>query len=590
MAGAALLLLTTACRVAELDREPVEQRPECGAVVAEHPLAADAGVAILEAGGNAADAAVAAALALAVVYPQAGNLGGGGFALWVPHVGEANTLDFREEAPGQMHAQLFLEDGKPVASRSLTTPLAVGVPGSPAGLWELYRRHGSKRFTFRQLAARAIELAREGFVVDSWLVRDLARHRSKLELDPGSKALFFPGGEMLREGERFAQPELAQTLERYARRGPSSFYEGEVARALVSTLEQSAERQGISGGYIRFEDLSAYEVVARPPLEGWFRGDQVIGMGPPSSGGFVILTVLSILDGYALDAERSRALDASSRGLPDGGDPAGVSAQALHWWIEAIRLAFADRAVHLGDPDHYPVPVDQLLDPRWINQRRVAIGERAAPHVRAWAPDPPPESDETTHLSVLDQRGNAVSLTTTLNGTFGSGILVPDAGFLLNNEVDDFSIQQGVQNMYGLVGREANQLRPGRRPLSSMSPTVVRAGGKRNVLVLGSPGGPRIITAVLQVLLRVLVYQQSLEAAVAAPRLHQQWLPIETRFEGGWDPSLLDRVRYRHAHPMKDPEVNGRFGSVQAIRVERDGSVEVASDPRRGGVGRRTGP
>ena len=568
VAGLALACLLVACRIDEFrDEEPSEVRPQRGMVVAEHPLAVSAGLSVLEQGGNAADAAIATALALAVVYPQAGNLGGGGFAVWVPHSGEPTSLDFREVAPRSVSAALYLDErGEVIEGRSDTTQLAVGVPGTPAGLWALFERHGSGKLSFAQLCEPARRLAEEGFFVDAYLPIDLDEEREKLLRDPAAGAAFFPEGRALGEGVRWLQPALARTLTAYGREGPAAIYEGALGAAIVRTLEAARARCGTPAGGITAQDLKAYEVGWREPLIGWFRGDQVISMGPPSSGGVVLLQVLAMIDHIGLGEELFQ------------------SARSVHVLIEALRRSFADRAQHLGDPDGYPVPVDALLDPEWLAARSISIGVRADPNVGAWVPPPPAESAQTTHLSIIDREGNALSLTTTLNGTFGAGILVPEGGFLLNNELDDFSIRAGTPNMYGLVGTAANQLAPGRRPLSSMTPTVVREGGRRVSLVLGAPGGPRIITSVLQVLLRVLVLDQPIERAVRAPRLHQQWRPPETRFESGWDPKLLDELARVHGQPLREPEPDGSFGSVQAIRIDADGLPSGISDPRRGGV------
>ena len=552
--------------------------PTRGAVVSEHPLATQAGVGILESGGNAVDAAVATALTLAVVYPQAGNLGGGGFALYVPHDPdqESLALDFRETAPAALTAEAFLdEEGNFVSERALRGHLAPGVPGSPHGLWTLQQRLG--RLPFRTVARPAIELARDGFEVDAWLARDLRREnlRERLRYAGMAGALFYPEGRALEEGELLVQTELAETLERYATRGPEGFYEGDVADAIVTTL-------AAGGGVMTKKDLRGYESVWREPLRGWFRGHEVISMPPPSSGGLVLLQVLSMLDGFPLDEERTRTRETREReaGRTLGSEEIGLSGRALHWWIEAMRRAYADRAAHMGDPDFHDVPVEQLLSPAWIAERRVSIGERATPEVGP-LPRPVPEGGETTHLSVLDGEGNAVSLTTTLNTSFGCGLMVPGGGFLLNNELDDFAIQAGVPNAYGLIGGEANALVGGKRPLSSMTPTVIREGGRAVTMVVGSPGGSRIISSVIQVILRTLVYGQPLAEAVAAPRLHQQWSPSETRFEAGWDPARLLELRNR-GHEVE--EGTARFCSVQAIAVEIGGEPMAVSDPRRGGA------
>ncbi|MEE2940356.1 MAG: gamma-glutamyltransferase family protein [Planctomycetota bacterium] len=604
---AAAALLATGCSATDPFEEALDPvRPSAGAVVSEHPLATKAGLLVLEAGGNAADAAVAAALALAVVYPQAGNLGGGGFAVWVPRRGEPETIDFREVAPSRTDVARYLDEhGAVVGDRSLVTPLAVGVPGSPLGLYQLYTRHGSGRFSFLKLCEPAIRLAEEGFAVDAWLASTLRRKsiRELLSRDPGARRLFYPDGEALSEGDRLVQPALARTLGFLGLRGPRGFYEGPVAAALLADLKDADERAGSVAGetLMTAEDLEGYVAKVRPPLIGVFRGHEIIGMGPPSSGGVALLQVLGMLEGLPLDSARREVREQVSLGLleaprvgamglraTDGDDEpelewAGLDARQLHWWIEAMRRAFADRAVHLGDPDHHQVPVEALLSPEWIAERRVSIGARADLEVAAWAEAPGVESSETTHLSVLDEEGNAVSLTTTLNGSFGSGIYVDKAGFLLNNELDDFSIQAGTPNMYGLVGAAANQLAPRKRPLSSMCPVVVRNERGDVALVLGAPGGPRIITAVTQVILRVLAYDQSLLDAVRAPRIHQQWRPEGTRFEGGWDPRILRDLEALYGQPVVDP-TNAVFGSIQAIRVDVAGRVEAVSDPRRGGA------
>ncbi|MEM9383167.1 MAG: gamma-glutamyltransferase family protein [Planctomycetota bacterium] len=604
----AAALVVAACASSDPFRaKDLATLPDTGAVVSEHPLATQAGLEILGIGGNAADAAVATALALAVVYPQAGNLGGGGFAVWVPHDGEIRCLDFREVAPSGYTRSLYLDgEGEVVRRRSLTTPLAVGVPGSPRGLFDFYKECGSRRVSFAQLCAPAILLAENGFDVDPWLAQILARPATRALLldDPGAAALFYPEGRALGVGDRLVQPRLGKTMRMLALSGPKRFYEGDVAEAIVADLREADVRAGRVAGsrVLSTRDLATYECRWRDPVVGVFRGSQVIGMGPPSSGGVALLQILGILEGLPLEAARGASLERIELGLvppPRAGRigrlstdtddmpppaPIGLDARQLHWWIEAMRCAFADRAEHLGDPDHTAVPLDELLSAEWIAERRVSIGERAAPEVAAWVEAPPRESDETTHLSVIDRDGNAVSLTTTLNGSFGSGIYVEEVGILLNNEIDDFSIRAGVPNAYGLVGSVANEIAPGKRPLSSMTPIVVRESDGDVTLVLGAPGGPRIITSVAQVLMRLLAYDQSLVEAIRAPRVHQQWKPQETRFERGWDPALLDALERVHDQPLREPESLG-FGSVQGIRVLPTGAVEVFSDPRRGGAG-----
>ncbi|MAE29764.1 MAG: gamma-glutamyltransferase [Planctomycetes bacterium] len=577
------LMLAGCATVSPLDEDPRWPTPARGMVVCEHPLATQVGVDVLERGGNAADAAVATALALAVVYPGAGNLGGGGFALWVSHTGEATALDFRECAPAGCEPELYLdEDGQVDPERSLWTPLAVGVPGSPLGLWELHRAHGSGQISFSELAAPAIALARSGFPVDPWLARSLRREsmRSRLSHTPEGRELFYPAGQALAEGQLLVQKNLARTLEELAQGGPRAFYEGAAGASIVATLRRLDEEAGREPGRgtVSAADLAAYGVRWRTPLRGWFRGTEVISMPPPSSGGVVLLQILSILEGFPLDAERDRALSESA-------EP--VSERALHWWIEAMRVAFADRAEHLGDPDYHVVPLAELLSPHTTARRRIAIGEVANHDLGPLDLAPPREGLQTTHLSVLDEQGNALSMTTTLNSTFGSGIYAAQAGILLNNELDDFALAPDVPNQFGLVGSRANALAAGKRPLSSMTPTVLRRGGHLVTQVIGSPGGPRIISAVAQVILRTLVYGQSLAEAQAAPRIHQQWRPRETLFEDGWPREVLEALSNRRRHEVRG--VTTTFGSVQAISVEPGGEPTGVSDPRRGGTHGATG-
>ncbi len=545
-------------------------------VVAEHPLAVKAGLEILDAGGTAADAAAATAFALAVVYPQAGNLGGGGFAVWVPEGdgARARALDFRETAPWALSANDYLDEtGSPIPGASTDTHLAVGTPGTPAGLVALVEEAGS--LPLGRVMAPAIRLAREGFAVDPHLARDLARAdlAERLSRHATSRALFYPGGKPLAEGARLRQPELARTLERIARDGTAGFYSGTVAETLTAEM-----RRG--GGRLDATDLANYQPLWMEPLRGRFRGYEVITMPPPSSGGVLLLQVLGILDGLPLESERDRAL--AGQGI--SASPS-LSGRALHWWIEALRAGFADRAEHLGDPRFHDVPLDELLAPEWIAERRVAIGEKARPDLSPLVLPVSTGGTETTHLCVADKEGNAVSLTTTLNSTFGSGILVPGLGFLLNNEMDDFALRPGIPNLYGLVGSEANAVEGGKRPLSTMTPTILLDGGERFAMAIGSPGGPRILSSVAQVLLRVLVHEQSLEDAVRAPRLHQQWRPTRTLVEAGWPEEVLESLRARgHEIQLTEP-----FGSVQILQWIRSRAFEGYSDPRRGGVAGRQG-
>ncbi|MCE9594440.1 MAG: gamma-glutamyltransferase [Planctomycetes bacterium] len=574
--GLACALALAACRSS--DHWDVEPRPATavrGMVVSQHELATRVGVDVLERGGNAIDAAVATALALAVVYPVAGNLGGGGFAVVVTRDGATRALDFREVAPASANLAAYLgPDGVAVAERARRGPLSVGVPGSPLGLWELERELGSQHFSFAELAAPAIALAESGFAIDARLADDLKDDvlREGCFAERGIANAFYPGGRALAEGERLVQPELARTLERLASDGPDGFYRGEVAHHIVERVARDGAANAIS-----LDDLASYRIQWRTPLRGWFRGYELVTMPPPSSGGLIVLQTLGVLDGFPLDSRREQVL-AEQRAAPSPAcDPLGLDDRLVHWWIEALRRAFAERAAHLGDPDFVDVPVDALVGAEWIARARVSIGENADPNVVSALP-PEPESPQTTHLSVVDALGNAVSLTTTLNSAYGSRTWA--AGFLLNNELDDFALP-GAANQFGLVGSAANAIAPRKRPLSTMTPTIVRQGERGVVLVIGSPGGPRIVTSVIGVLLRVLVFGQPLADAVRAPRLHQQWNPIETDFEAGWSPSLLDGLERRGHRLRRGVEP---WASVQAIQIGRDGEPVGVSDPRNPGA------
>jgi gamma-glutamyltranspeptidase/glutathione hydrolase len=538
----------------------LESSAGVGAVVSEHPEATRVGLAILDAGGNAVDAAVATALALAVVYPQAGNLGGGGFAVVVP-AGQpeaAATLDFRETAPAKLLAADFRDENDDVVEgRSTDTHLGVGVPGSPDGLWRLHQRFG--RLEWEALVVPAVRLARGGFAVDPHLARDLRVEslRQRLTRSSAARALFYPDGEPLSEGARLTQPELARTLELLAAQGPDGFYRGPVADALTAEMRRA-------DGRLEQADLDGYESRWREPLRGTFDDLEVICMPPPSSGGVALLQVLGMVE--RLDPPRSDA---------------GPSGAVAHLWAEAMRRAFADRAMHLGDPDFSDVPVEALLSDAWLDERAASLGPKVDMDVAPWARPPAEGGGETTHLCVLDAEGNAVSLTTTLNTTFGTGILVPGAGFLLNNELDDFSLKPGVPNAYGLVGQAANQIEGGKRPLSSMTPAVLLDKDGRVRMVVGSPGGPRIITAVLQVVLRHVWHDQAIAEAIEAPRLHQQWRPASTRLEPGWSPAVIADLEERgHELDLR----SSRWSSVQGITVDARGRVAAHSDSRRGGA------
>jgi gamma-glutamyltranspeptidase/glutathione hydrolase len=529
-----------------------------GAVVSVDPIASKVGLDVLKAGGNAVDAAVAVALALAVVHPQAGNLGGGGFLVVRMADGRELALDFREMAPRRAHRDMFLDaDGQVIERASLHTARAAGVPGSPAGLSRAHELLGSK--PWRELVLPAIALARDGFAVDHFLHEDIVEEQALLASWPATGRLFVPDGKPLAPGSLLRQPDLARTLERLAEHGAKGFYAGETA-ALIEKAMRAED------GLIDAEDLAAYRPIERPPLRGTYRGLTVLSMPPPSSGGVALLQMLNLLEPY-----------------PIGGMGHG-SSQSLHLLVEAMKRAYADRARWLGDPDFYPVPVEGLVGKDYARELGKGISlEAASKVVEAGVPrGAPRERGQTTHFSVIDGQGNAVACTTTLNSSFGNGQVVEGAGFLLNNEMDDFSAKPGVPNQFGLVGAEANAIAPGKRMLSSMTPTIVIDGeGKHAMLVLGSPGGGRIINTVLQVLSNVVDHRLPLSTAVAAPRIHQQWLPRHVAWEllalpADVRQALLDRGHTFAPKPMS-------IGSCQAIQRHADGLLEAVADPRSSG-------
>ena len=519
-----------------------------GMVVSAAPEASKAGAEILAAGGNAIDAAVASALALAVVYPQAGNLAGGGFLVARSPDGTVRALDFRETAPARAGRDMFLgPDGRPVPKSSTTTALAVATPGSVRGYAEAHRRLG--RLSWEEVVAPAERLAREGFRVSVGLSRDLAESRELLTRWEETRRLFFPEGEPLAGGALLRQPELASTLARIAREGPEAFHRGDVAARLVAFVKAH-------GGVLAQEDLAGYAPVWRVPEEIRYGRLVVHTMPLPSSAGQILRSVLAQLE--------------VARGLARG-----LDADSYHLLLEAERRAYADRNRWLGDGDCSVVPLGEILAPARLAALGASIDPaRATPSTRVGA-SLPRESEETTHLSVATPDGGAVSLTTTLNGSFGNGAIVPGIGVLLNNEMDDFAIAPGVANLYGLVQGSVNEVRPGARPLSSMSPVIVEEEG-RPLLVIGSPGGSTIPTTVLQVLLRA-TGGESLASAVAAPRLHHQHTPDVVSFEKGGAPEALRESLRARGHVLTE---RGPIGKVHAIVFDRDGRLTGAADPR----------
>lgn len=530
-----------------------------GMVVAQEEIAAAVGRDVLKAGGNAVDAAVATGFALAVTLPRAGNLGGGGFL--VVHLkakGLTRALDFRETAPAATTPDVFLNDkGEADPQKSRFSGLAVGVPGSVAGLAAAHAAWGSGRFTLAELIRPAIALARDGFPASEDLSRSLAQSRERMSRDAETARVFFPGGAAPAPGERFVQPDLARSLEAIAQRGPDAFYAGTIAERIAATVKAK-------GGRMTAADLAAYRVVERDPIEGRYRGRRIVSMPPPSSGGLHVAQILAMLE--------TRDLKAMGAG----------SADAVHFMAEAMRRAYADRSEYLGDPAFVKVPVKALLSRAYAGTRAAEIDmTRATPSASVKPGDlAPHESDQTTHYSVVDAAGDAVAVTTTLNFSYGVGFVAEGTGILLNNELDDFAAAPGAANAFGLVGGAANAPGPAKRPLSSMSPTLVFEGD-RLVLVTGSPGGSRIISTVVQLIVGMIDHGMNVAEATAAPRMHHQWRPDVLTLEPGFSP---DTIRLLEARGHK-VEVRATSGSTQSIAVTADGRLAGAADPRRPGAG-----
>ena len=529
-----------------------------GMVASQEKTATRIGVDILKAGGNAVDAAVAVGFALAVTLPRAGNLGGGGFMLvHLADRSETVAVDYRETAPAAIRADTFLDDkGEADPKKSRDSGLAVGVPGTVAGLALAHARYGSGRFTLAQLIAPAERLARDGLTVDDDLADSLPRARGRLARFPSSARIFLkPGGSPFGPGDTLVQADLAATLAAIAARGPKAFYEGEVAERIAAAARAH-------GGVMTAEDLKAYEPLLRIPVRGSYRGYDIASMPPPSSGGVHLVQILNMLESDALDR------------LGAG------SAASLHLMVEAMKRAYADRAEYLGDPETVRVPVKGLTSKAYARSLRAGFGaERATPSAEIRPGNPAPhEGDNTTHYSVVDRFGNAVANTYTLNFSYGLGLVADGTGVLLNNELDDFAAKSGAANAFGLTGGAANAPGPGKRPLSSMSPTILMKDG-RVVLVTGSPGGSRIITTVLQVILNVIDHSMTIAEAVAAPRIHHQWLPDTVFAERGLSPDTL-RLLEARGHKV---QVGTASGSANSILITPEG-LTGAADPRQRGT------
>jgi gamma-glutamyltranspeptidase / glutathione hydrolase len=581
---------------------PRPARSQNGMVASAHPLATQAGVEILQQGGNAIDAAVATTLAISVVEPFSAGIGGGGFAILKMGDKQVESLDFRERAPKKASRSMYLDaQGKVRPNASLEGHLAAGVPGTIAGLAAAHRQYG--KLPWRKVVAPAIKLAREGFIVSEIYTEQAKSKQKLLASNPAARQIFTNNGQPLKPGERLVQRDLARTLIAVAR-DPRNFYTGTIARAIDRDMR-------LNQGLITLADLQAYQPKWRQPVCGDFRKYRVCSMAPPSSGGVHLLQILNTIGNTDLAAMGWHSPD------------------SLHLLIESMRIAYADRSKYLGDPDFTKVPVSALINPAYAAQRRLEIKPdkaRSSSTVLPVAPEilrkfdrslstssiyPPhpvghpsqegnkslvgtlptdtkhqsrsetlPESLETSHLTVVDKQRNVVSLTFTVNYRFGAGVVVPGTGILLNDEMDDFAVAPGVPNVFGLVGGEANSIAPGKTPLSSMTPTIVTENGKFR-LAMGAPGGSTIITTVLQILLNVLEYKMDVGSAVAAGRVHHQWLPDKVGVDPwGFDAATLAELR-RRGHSI---EQRGYWGNANAIQQLPDGRLEGAADPRGEGV------
>jgi gamma-glutamyltranspeptidase/glutathione hydrolase len=548
-------------RAAYVPAAPEQVRPvlaKNGMVVAQERRGAEIGNDILARGGNAVDAAVATGFALAVTYPRAGNLGGGGFmTIYNAERNEAITIDYRETAPAAATRDMFLgPNGKPDPAKSRSSVLGTGVPGTVAGLALAHEKYGSGKFTLAELIAPAIKLARHGFAVEDDTADSLPYAVRMFARWPASAKIFLKAdGTPLGNGDKLVQADLAETLEAIARSGPIGFYDGATAERLIAAIRAD-------GGIMTLDDLKTYRPLIRTPIRGSYRGHEIVSMPLPSSGGVVLVEMLNILEGFQLK------------------DMGRLSADTLHVVIEAMKRAYADRARHLGDPALADVPMQRLLSKDYAERLRNSIDMKRATPASEIADLSPlkREGQNTTHYSIVDSFGNAVSNTYTLNFSYGLGMVAEGTGVLLNNELDDFTAAVGASNAYGLVGYEANLPGPGKRPLSSMSPTIVLKDG-RPVLVTGTPGGSRIITGVLQVILNTVDHGMNAAAAVAAPRLHHQWLPDEVRVENGFPAEALDTLRAR-GHAVATPLSQT---SANTIAITAEG-LAGAPDPRTRGA------
>lgn len=537
--------------------QPLAQSSEYknAAVVTAHPLASEVGLDVLKNGGNAIDAAIAVKFALAVVYPNAGNLGGGGFLVYRDKEGNVSSLDFREKAPLAAHRDMYLDENEdPITELSLFGSLSAGVPGSVAGMEAAHKRYGN--LSWSTLIEPAIQLAENGFEITERQAQEFNRYKkSFVKYNPDGAPII--KNEEWQKKDVFVQKNLAQTLERIAQNGRDGFYKGETADLIVEEMKRG-------NGIITHQDLEEYKAVWREPILGDYKNYRIISMPPPSSGGVALMSLLHSVEKYPLS---------------DWGFQADSTVRAM---VEAERRVYADRAVHLGDPDFYNVPTPKLIDKEFNQKRMDTISlSKATPSSQVNATyfegyDYDGESEQTTHFSIVDQEGNAVSLTTTINNSYGSRVWVDGAGFLLNDEMDDFSVKPGSPNLYGLLGGKANAIEPGKRMLSAMTPTIVEKDGDL-FMVVGTPGGSTIITSVFQTILNVIEFGQDAQASVSSPRFHHQWKPDRIDLE---EKAITNEIRESLEKDGYSLHKRGAIGRVENIIVLPNGKLQAGADPR----------
>lgn len=523
-------------------------------IVTAHPLATKAGIEILKKGGNAIDAAVAVQFTLAVVYPVAGNIGGGGFMIYRDQKGEKYALDFREKAPGKASKNMYLDTmGQVIPGLSINGHLAAGVPGSVEGMWQAHKKFGTIKFS--ELLEPAIKYARQGFNLTENQANLLNQFQERFKQYNLHQPVFL-NNQAWKKGDLLIQPDLAKTLQLIAQNGRSGFYEGQVAQQIVAEMKKG-------GGIISLEDLKNYNAVWREPVKVNYRDHDIYSMPPPSSGGVALAQLFKSINPYPIQKMGH------------------LNPQTIHLMVEAERRVYADRAMHMGDKDFYPVPMDTLLSDEYIMDRMHNFNSKTitpSKLVRAgyFGLDQGKESEQTTHFSIVDKEGRAVSITTTINSAYGSKTVVEGAGFLLNNEMDDFSAKPGSPNYYGLIGAAANAIEPGKRMLSSMTPTIVEKDNQL-FMVVGTPGGSTIITSVFQTIVNVIDHQMGMAEAVTAPRFHHQWKPDLLQHEKEAFPIETTVYLKKLGHELKD---RGSIGKVDAILVLPNGQLEGGADPR----------